>query len=116
MLTDAKMSRLKTLLKEKEIDISRKKLNELDDDTNPNYALLHNSIKEQKYDKDKDGNDVLVSGYRGAALEGSSRSGKTWTDIVIHIDGHFWIFKTFFRETERRLFCYRASVFFCCDL
>ena len=85
MLTDAEMLELENLLKEKEIDISRKKLNELDDDTNPNYALLHTSIKEQKYEKDKDGNDVLVSGYRGAALEGSSRSGKTWSGVDIII-------------------------------
>lgn len=85
MLTDAEMLELENLLKEKEIDISRKKLNELNDDTNPNYALLYKSIKEQKYDKDKDGNDVLVSGYRGAALEGSSRSGKTWSGVDIII-------------------------------
>lgn len=85
MLTDAEMLELENLLKEKEIDISRKKLNELDDETNPNYALLHKSIKEQKYEKDKDGNDVLVSGYRGAALEGSSRSGKTWSGVDIII-------------------------------
>ena len=85
MLTDAEMLELENLLKEKEIDISRKKLNELDDDTNPNYALLHTSIKEQKYEKDKDGNDVLVSGFRGAGLEGSSRSGKTWSGVDIII-------------------------------
>lgn len=85
MLTDAEMLELENLLKEKEIDISRKKLNELDDDTNPNYALLHTSIKEQKYEKDKDGNDVLVSGFRGAGLEGSSRSGKTWSGVDVII-------------------------------
>ena len=62
-----------------------KKLNELDDDTNPNYKLLFESITQQKYEKDEKGDDVLVSGYRGAALEGSSRSGKTWSGVDIII-------------------------------
>ena len=87
MLTDAEMLELETLLKEKGIDISRKKLTKIDEDTNPNYKLLFESITQQKYEKDAKGDDVLVSGYRGAALEGSSRSGKTWSgvDIIIWI-------------------------------
>lgn len=85
MLTDAEMLELENLLKEKEIDISRKKLNELDDDTNPNYKLLFDSITQQNYETDKKGNSALVSGYRGAALEGSSRSGKTWSGVDIII-------------------------------
>lgn len=85
MLTDGEMLELENLLKLKEIDISRKSLCELNDDTNPNYSLLLNAIKDQKYEKDDKGNDVLVSGYRGAGLEGSSRSGKTWSGIDIII-------------------------------
>lgn len=85
MLTDAEMLELENLLKEKEIDISRKKLTKIDEDTNPNYKLLFESIAQQKYEKDAKGDDVLVSGYRGAALEGSSRSGKTWSGVDIII-------------------------------
>ena len=83
MLTDAEMLELETLLKEKGIDISRKKLLKIDVDTNPNYKLLYESIKNQEYN-DK---DELVAGKRGVALEGSSRSGKTWSgvDIIIFI-------------------------------
>jgi len=85
MLTDAEMLELENLLKEKEIDISRKKLTKIDEDTNPNYNLLFESITQQKYETDAKGNDVLVSGFRGAALEGSSRSGKTWSGVDIII-------------------------------
>ena len=85
MLTDAEMLELETLLKEKGIDISRKKLTKIDEDTNPNYKLLFESITQQKYEKDEKGNDVLVSGFRGAGLEGSSRSGKTWSGVDIII-------------------------------
>lgn len=85
MLTDAEMLELENLLKEKEIDISRKKLTKIDEDTNPNYKLLFESITQQKYETDAKGNDVLVSGFRGAGLEGSSRSGKTWSGVDIII-------------------------------
>lgn len=85
MITDDEILELENLLKEKEIDISRKKLCKVDQDTNPNYELLFNAIQDQKYEKDDKGNDVLVSGYRGAGLEGSSRSGKTWSGVDIII-------------------------------
>ena len=87
MLTDAEILELETLLKERDIDMSRKRLCVLEEDTNPNYAILYNAIKDQKYEKNEKGDDVLVRGYRGAALEGSSRSGKTWSgvDIIIWI-------------------------------
>lgn len=81
MLTDTEMLELENLLKEKEIDISRKKLSKIDEDTNPNYKLLFNAIQDQKYDKE--GN--LISGFRGAGLEGSSRSGKTWSGVDVII-------------------------------
>lgn len=81
MLTDAEMLELENLLKLKGIDISRKKLTQLDEDTNPNYELLYKAINEQKYDE----NGNLVKGFRGAGLEGSSRSGKTWSGVDIII-------------------------------
>lgn len=83
MLTDAEMLELETLLKERDIDISRKRLKVIDEDTNPNYKLLQQSILEQSYNEIGE----LSGGYRGAALEGSSRSGKTWSgvDIIIWI-------------------------------
>jgi len=84
MLTDAEMLELENLLKEKEIDISRKRLCKIDEYTNPNFELLQNAITQQKYEKIKD-EDVLVAGYRGAGLEGSSRSGKTWSGVDIII-------------------------------
>lgn len=85
MLTDAEILELETLLKERDIDMSRQRLCVLEEDTNPNYALLYNAIKDQKYEKNEKGDDVLVRGYRGAALEGSSRSGKTWSGVDIII-------------------------------
>lgn len=81
MLTETEIKELETLLKEREIDATRNRLNIIDKETNPNYKILYTSIKDQKYDAD--GN--LINGYRGAALEGSSRSGKTWSGIDIII-------------------------------
>ncbi len=81
MLTDAEMLELETLLKERDIDISRKRLTIIDEETNPNYALLYKSITEQLYND----RDELIGGYRGCALEGSSRSGKTWSGVDIII-------------------------------
>ena len=81
MLNDAEILELENLLKEKGIDISRKKLNVIDEATNPNYSLLFNAINDQKYNELGE----LISGYRGCALEGSSRSGKTWSGVDIII-------------------------------
>jgi phage terminase large subunit len=81
MLTDAEMLELETLLKERDIDISRKRLTIIDEETNPNYALLYKAINEQLYNE----RDELIGGYRGCALEGSSRSGKTWSGVDIII-------------------------------
>ena len=46
-----------------------------------NFIFLNRSINKQQYDKDTNGNEVLISGLRGAVLEGGSRSAKT-TDSV----------------------------------
>lgn len=81
MLTDAEMLEMENLLKERDIHISRKRLTIIDEETNPNYALLYKSITEQLYND----RDELIGGYRGCALEGSSRSGKTWSGVDIII-------------------------------
>lgn len=90
MLTDAEMLEFEALLKERDIDISRKRLTIIDEETNPNYKVLQESIKSQKYER-VNGKLELTSGYRGAALEGSSRSGKTWAgvDIIIWLCLYF---------------------------
>lgn len=49
--------------------------------TNPNYKFLYEAITTQQYDE----YDKLTSGYRGVLLEGSSRSGKTWSGVDIII-------------------------------
>jgi hypothetical protein len=71
-------------LKERDIDILRNKLNDETTDQNPNFKATKKSIKEQKYEE-VNGQIELVSGYRGAGLEGSSRSGKTWSGVDIII-------------------------------
>lgn len=81
MLTDAEMNELESLLSQRDISISRKRLCVLNEETNPNYALLYNAISDQEYNEKGE----LVRGYRGAGLEGSSRSGKTWSGIDIII-------------------------------
>lgn len=52
-----------------------------EENSNPNYRLLHKAITEQKFNKEGE----LVSGYSAASLRGSSRSGKTWSSIDIII-------------------------------
>jgi hypothetical protein len=71
-------------LKERDIHILRNKLNDETTEQNPNQPPPKKAIKEQKYEE-VDGQMELVSGYRGAGLEGSSRSGKTWSGVDIII-------------------------------
>ena len=84
MLSESEILELETLLMERDIDMSRNRLVNITEETNPNYKLLYNSIKEQKYEF-VNGKPELISGYRGAGLEGSSRSGKTWAGVDIII-------------------------------
>lgn len=81
MLTDAEILELETLLKKRELDVARNRLKKIDNETNPNYSFLYKAITEQKYNNEGE----IVSGYRGCALEGSSRSGKTWSGVDIII-------------------------------
>lgn len=90
---------LKKLLAEQKIFDLRKSLNDPKAEKNPNYRILQKSILEQAYD-DK---DELVSGYRGAELPGSSRSGKTWSGVDIII----WL--CLFVETNCSINIYRET-------
>lgn len=81
MITDAEILELETLLKERDVHISRKRLTIINEETNPNYALLYKAISEQLYNE----RNELIGGFRGSALEGSSRSGKTWAGVDIII-------------------------------
>ena len=79
-LTDRELIELERLLNEQQIFNNFDKLKTLKG-VNPNYKFLHDSITQQSYN-DK---DEINGGYRGAALEGSSRSGKTWSGVDICI-------------------------------
>lgn len=80
-LTDAEILELERLLHEREIEMSFDRLNNPPKDANPNYLMLKECIEQQQYDK----SDKLIAGKRGCALEGSSRSGKTWAGVDIII-------------------------------
>jgi phage terminase large subunit len=99
LLTDTEILELETLLKERDIDISRKALDEINEEANPNYKLLFQSIKGQEYNDD----DELINGKRGCILEGSSRSGKTWSGVDIII----WL--CLFIETKCTINIYRET-------
>lgn len=75
-LTDKEILELERLVIERGLYL-------IDENTNPNYSFLYQALKNQKFNE----NGELISGYRGVGLEGSSRSGKTWSwiDIVFYI-------------------------------
>lgn len=83
MLSDSEILELEKLLQEQKIDLLNRGLFEFNEETNPNYKFLYDAIKNQEYNSTHE----LVNGYRGCVLEGSSRSGKTWSgiDIIIFI-------------------------------
>lgn len=56
------------------------------EETNPNYKFIYKAFHEQKFSK----LGSLIGGFAGVALEGSSRSGKTWSsvDFIIYICTH----------------------------
>lgn len=80
-LTDAEILELEQLLEEQKIDVLKDGLTNFNDKTNPNYKLLYDSITNQTYNDKAE----LIKGFRGCVLEGSSRSGKTWSGIDIII-------------------------------
>lgn len=80
-LTDSEIQELEQLLREQEIDLLKEGLSTFDQKTNPNYKFLYDAITNQQYNKQ----GKLTGGYAGCLLEGSSRSGKTWSGIDIII-------------------------------
>jgi phage terminase large subunit len=82
-ITDDEIIELEKLLSLYDLESS---LLSPDEESNPNYVFLQKSIQDQQYDEE----GQLLSGYRGVALEGSSRSGKTWSgvDIIIWLCLH----------------------------
>lgn len=103
-ITDAELLELENLLKEEEIYILKEGLTTYNDKTNPNYKFLRNSLINQEYQlNQKTGEDELITGFRGCVLEGSSRSGKTWSviDLIIFI--------CLFLETDCTINIYRET-------
>lgn len=86
-LTDDEILLLEQLLHEEKVDNLNKKLTTIDEDTNPNYKLLFEAINNQKWGFNEKNRPALLYGFAGVALEGSSRSGKTWSgvDIIIYL-------------------------------
>lgn len=81
MLSDSEILELEQLLNEQKTDLLKQGLSLFNENTNLNYKFLYHSIQNQQYNN----LDELISGYRGVVLEGSSRSGKTWSGIDIII-------------------------------
>lgn len=84
MLSDAEIIELERLLWEQELSDLKKGLQTpVVGKNNPNYIFLFSAIANQRYDA----KGKLSAGYRGCVLEGSSRSGKTWSgvDTIIFI-------------------------------
>lgn len=80
-LSDSEVIELELLLAQQKTDLLYEGLTVLSDNTNPNYRILHNSIKNQKWGVDNAGRPKLINGYAGAVLEGGTRSGKTWAGV-----------------------------------
>lgn len=99
MLTEAELKELEELLEVKRINDTRKSLNVIDESKNPNFTFLYNSYLGQEHDE----NDQLISGFQGVVMEGSSRSGKTWSavDFIIWLCLHI--------ETNCRINIYRST-------
>ncbi len=86
-ITDDELFELEMLLEEQKIDILKDGLINLSADTNPNYQFLYTSLKNQVRDKR---GELINNSVAGCILEGSSRSGKTWSgiDFIIWLCTH----------------------------
>ncbi len=82
-ISDSEIIELEKLLRDQEIDLLFDGLTSFNNITNPNYKFLYDSFNSQEYDT----RGELIKGFRGCVLEGSSRSGKTWSgvDFIIYL-------------------------------
>lgn len=80
-LSDSELIELERLLYEQKTDLLYEGLTVFGKNTNPNYRLLFDSIRQQKWGFDEKGRPKLLRGYAGAVLEGGTRSGKTWAGV-----------------------------------
>lgn len=87
MLTNAELIELEELLEQQKISERINLLINPDGTINKNYRALHKAINEQEWGFDENHKPILKKGYAGFVLEGSSRSGKTWSgvDIIIYL-------------------------------
>lgn len=87
MITDAEIIELEKLLQEQKRYELFSGLENFTEKTSPNYKFLFNALNSQKWQKDELGRIKLVDGFSGVALEGSSRSTKTWSgvDFIIYL-------------------------------
>jgi len=99
-LSDAEIIELEELYRLRDLDILKSGLNNTKD-KNLNYDFLHSAILQQNYNAKGE----LISGFRGCALEGSSRSGKTWSGIDIII----WLCLEKHQETGCTINIYRET-------
>lgn len=83
-ITDAELIELETLV---EIQERFELLKNPDNTTNPNYRFLKKAIDDQKWGFDDNDKPVILNGFAGVGLEGSSRSTKTWggVDLIIFL-------------------------------
>lgn len=98
-LSDDELRLVNKLLEEQQVDDFRSALNDPESPQNPNFKILQKSITEQSYNEKGE----LISGFRGAELPGSSRSGKTWSGVDIII----WL--CLFKETHCSINIYRET-------
>ena len=84
MITEEELNELEMLLDAQNIYLRRESLRNINTKTNPNYKILYEAITNQRYNQLT---GKIEAGKRGCILEGSSRSGKTWSgvDIIIFI-------------------------------
>lgn len=75
MISQEEIEMLEKLLKLEQLESSIKNC---DENLNPNYIALFKAISQQKYDD----SGKLIAGYRGFALEGSSRCFHSGQKIV----------------------------------
>lgn len=95
----ALIERANHLLSIKKVLENKEALQNPNKEANPNYKFLFSAINNQEYN-DK---DEIINGFRGCVLEGSSRSGKTWSGVDIII----WL--CLYKEKNATINVYRET-------